>query len=91
MSVENHPGSSELTWILCGASSIARHRVSCCSPPLATAYDGNTGEPKFPAILLTLIILPPRLCATIERAAICESRKQALRLVAITWSHSSAV
>src|SRR6202041_499527 len=40
MSVVVQPGASELTWMLCGANSIARHRVSCSNPPLLTPYEG---------------------------------------------------
>src|SRR5712692_1500799 len=89
MSLSIQPGTIALTWILCGASSIARDLVSWISAPLLAAYDGAIGLPKREYSLAMLIILPD-FRAAIGRAASCDRKKHELRLVSSTRSQSSA-
>src|ERR1700734_3937047 len=50
-SVSIHPGAIALTWMLCGANSIAIDLVSCMIAPLAALYDGTRPEPKYEYML----------------------------------------
>ena len=77
-----------LTWMLCGASSIAIDLVSCTTPPLAAAYEGARLNPKNENMLPMLMILP-RLRSTMPFAASFDSRKTALSCVSMTRSQSS--
>src|SRR4030088_82502 len=88
------PGHSALT-LTCGASSVARYRVSIQSAALLTPYGAIVGAGRWPGALLgrnpdretRLMLLPPRPAASISRASARESRIGASRFVSNTFSH----
>ena len=86
-----HPGDDRVDLDIV-PRQLDRHRFGeLHEPALGRRIGGDPpGEPKRAYSLAILIILPPALRATIDCAAICESKKHEFRLVSMTRSQASA-
>ena len=75
-----------LTWILCGANSIASDSGEPNDSPFAALYEGISPDPKIEYMLARLMILPPLLRLTIDFATNCDRRKEAFKWVSMVLS-----